>query len=206
MSSEMLREVSDSLFEFLIEAFPTNQSYSRADIEQDPMPPLMAHFLGQTLQHRLEDEIEHFRAVRSKWFDYDHAEVEDANKAFIEALAQHSRIPSEEWRGTLKRATKLVIAHLILPTHTLVEFVFHDDEGPLSATEIYRQLSYFAAYPYLREAIGTFLKKRELTEMDRTRFSSLLSQIDRHMTSSYTSDEWLRMLRPLFDLMRRVPA
>lgn len=201
----MLREVSDSLFEYLIEAFPTDHSYSRSDIEQDPMPPLMAHFLGQTLQHKLDVEVEHLRTVRSSWFNYDHPEVQHTYKSFVASLAQHSQIPSEEWRGTLKRTTKLVIAHLILPTHTLVEFVFRDDEGPLLAPVIYRQLSYFAAYPYLREAVETFLKKRQLKEIDRTRFSSLLSQIDRHMTASYTTDEWLRMLRPLFDLMRRVP-
>ena len=205
MSSEMLREVSDSLFEFLSEAFPTDRSYSRADIEQDPMPPLMAHFLGHTLQHKLDVEVEHLRTIRSSWFDYDHPDVQHTYKAFIAALAQNSRIPAEEWRGTLKRATKLVIAHLILPTHTLVEFVFRDDEGPLLAPVVYRQLSYFAAYPYLREAVETFLQKRELKEIDRTRFSSLLTQIDRHMTANYTADEWLRMLRPLFDLMRRVP-
>lgn len=201
----MLREVSESLFEFLIEAFPTDHSYSRSDIEQDPMPPLMAHFLGQTLQHKLDVEVEHLRTVRSSWFNYEHPEVQHTYKSFVASLAQHSQIPSAEWRGTLKRTTKLVIAHLILPTHTLVEFVFRDDEGPLLAPVIYRQLSYFAAYPYLREAVETFLKKRQLKEIDRTRFSSLLSQIDRHMTANYTTDEWLRMLRPLFDLMRRVP-
>jgi hypothetical protein len=201
----MLREVSDSLFEFLIEAFPTDHAYSRSDIEQDPMPPLMAHFLGQTLQHKLDVEVEHLRTVRSTWFNYDHPEVQQSYKSFVAALAQHSQIPTEEWRGTLKRATKLVIAHLILPTHTLVEFVFRDDEAPLLAPVIYRHLSYFAAYPYLREAVETFLKKRQLKEIDRTRFSSLLVQIDRHMTANYSTDEWLRLLRPLFDLMRRVP-
>ena len=116
----MLREVSDSLFELLIEAFPTSKSYTRSDIEQDPMPPLLAHFLGQSLQHKLDVEVEHIRTVRSSWFDYEHPDVQHAYKSFVAALAQYAHIPSEEWRSTLKRATKLVIAHLILPTHTLV--------------------------------------------------------------------------------------
>ncbi|MFK7844078.1 MAG: hypothetical protein AB8G77_02165 [Rhodothermales bacterium] len=205
MSSDMLREVSESLFEYLIEAFPTEKSYTRNDIEQDPMPPLLAHFLGQTLQHRLDVEVEHLRTVRSTWFDYEHPDVQHAYKSFVAALAQYSHIPAEEWRSTLKRATKLVIAHLILPTHTLVEFVFREEDGPLAAPVIYREISYFAAYPYLREAVETFLKKRQLKEIDRTRFSSLLTQVDRHMTANYSVDQWMRMLRPLFDLMRRVP-
>lgn len=205
MSSDMLREVSESLFEHLIDAFPNDMSYTRNDIEQDPMPPLLAHFLGQTLQHRLDVEIEHIRTVRSSWFDYAHPDVQHAYKAFVAALAQYSHIPAEEWRSTLKRATKLVIAHLILPTHTLVEFVFREEDGPLPAPIIYREISYFAAYPYLREAVEAFLKKRQLKEIDRTRFSSLLTQVDRHMTANYTVDQWMRVLRPLFDLMRRVP-
>ena len=205
MSSDMLREVSDSLFEYLIDAFPPNRSYSLSDIEQDPMPPLLAHFLTHSLQHRLDIEVEHLRSVRSPWFDYDHSEVQQNYKAFVASLARHSHIPAEEWRATLKRATKLVIAHLVLPTHTLVEYIFHDGEGPLPAPLIYRHLTYFAAYPYLREAVETFLKQRQLKELDRTRFSSLLAQIDKHMTANYEPHEWIRMLKPMFDLMRRVP-
>ncbi len=205
MSSDMLREVSDSLFESLIETFPPNRPYSRSDIEQDPMPPLLAHFLSQTLHYKLDVEVEHLRTVRSKWFDYDHADVQSAHQAFVASLARHMRIPAEEWRATLKRSTKLVFAHLILPTHTLAEYVFQDEDAPLPAPVIYRQLSFFAAYPYLKEAIETFMKQRQLKEIDRSRFSSLLVQIDKHMTANYSSVDWLRLLRPMFDLMKRVP-
>ena len=205
MSSDMLREASDSLFEYLIENFPPERHYSRSDIEQDPMPPLLAHFLTQALNNKLETEVEHLRSVRSTWFDYDHFDVQNSYKEFVSSLAKHSHIPSEEWRANLKRATKLVIAHLVLPTHTLVEYIFHEGEGPLPAPVIYRQLLYFAAYPYLREAVEAFLKQRQLKEIDRTRFSSLLVQIDKHMTANYTADEWIRLLKPMFDLMRRIP-
>ena len=205
MSSDMLREASDSLFEYLAESFPHDRSYSRIDIEQDPMPPLLAHFLTHTLQQKLEVEVEHLRSVRSPWFDYDHSEVQSSYKAFIASLSQHSAIPLEEWRANLKRATKLVIAHLVLPTHTLVEYIFHEDDGPLPAPVIYRQLVYFAAYPYLKEAVEAFLKQRQLKEIDRNRFSSLLMQIDKHMTSNYSADDWIRLLKPMFDLMRRIP-
>ena len=205
MSSDMLREASESLFEQLADAFPHSRPYSRLDIEQDPMPPLLAHFLTQTLKHKLEVEIEHLRSVRSPWFDYDHSDVQSRYKAFIASLSQHSYIPAEEWRANLKRATKLVIAHLVLPTHTLVEYIFHEDDGPLPAPVIYRQLVYFAAYPYLREAVEAFLKQRQLKEIDRSRFSSLLMQIDKHMTANYTAEDWIRLLKPMFDLMRRIP-
>ena len=30
-------------------------------------------------------------------------------------------------------------------------------------------------------------------------------QIDKHMTSNYTADDWIRLLKPIFDLMRRIP-
>ncbi|MEZ4701837.1 MAG: hypothetical protein R2834_15980 [Rhodothermales bacterium] len=201
----MLRAISDSLFDFLIDAFPANSSYAREDFEQDPMPPLLAHFLTQTLHHRLDTEVEQLRGVRTTWFDYDHEEVQRAYKHFVASLANHSIIPEEEWRGTLKRASKVVLAHLILPAHTLVEFVFRDDEQPLMAPVIYKQLSYFAAYPYLREAVETFMTRRGMDQIDRNRFASLLSQIDRHMTAEFSSDDWLRLLRPLFDLMNRIP-
>jgi hypothetical protein len=202
----MLRDVSESLFDFLIEAFPSDRAYARSDFEQDPMPPLLAHFLSQTLYHRLDTEVEQLRAVRTKWFDYEAEEVQHAYKQLVVSLAHHARIPEEEWRGTLKRASKVVLAHLILPAHTLVEFVFRDDEKPLVAPVIHKQLSYFAAYPYLREAVETFMSRRNMDQIDRGRFASLLTQIDRHMTAEFVADDWLRLLRPLFDLMNRIPS
>ncbi len=201
----MLRAISDSLFDFLSDAFPATRPYSREDFEQDPMPPLLAHFLTQTLHHRLDTEVEQLRSVRSTWFDYESEDVQHAYKQLVASLANAARIPEEEWRGTLKRASKVVLAHLILPAHTLVEFVFRDDEQPLMAPVIYKQLGYFAAYPYLREAVETFMTRRSMEQIDRNRFASLLSQIDRHMTAEFTADEWLRLLRPLFDLMNRIP-
>lgn len=193
------------MFDFLIDAFPATRPFSREDFEQDPMPPLLAHFLTQTLHHRLDTEVEQLRSVRSNWFDYESEEVQHAYKQLVASLANAAIIPEEEWRGTLKRASKMVLAHLILPAHTLVEFVFRDDERPLMAPVIYKQIGYFAAYPYLREAVETFMARRNMDQIDRNRFASLLAQIDRHMTAEFTADEWLRLLRPLFDLMNRIP-
>ena len=202
----MLHGVSDSLFEFLLGAFPESRSYTRRTFEQDPMPPLVAHYLNHTLQHRLDIEVEHLRSGRTSWFDYDDASVQHAYGNYVTALAQHSRIPAEEWRVTLKRACRVVIAHLVIPVPTLAEFTFRGDEQEeMLAPLVSKYMSYFAAYPYLKEAVETFIQRRKLETIDKERFSSLLMQIDRHMTAEYTTDEWLKLLRPTYDLMMRVP-
>ena len=52
----MLHVVVDPLYEHLLAAFPPTHGYGTAAFEREPMPPLVAHYLGHRLRRRLEVE------------------------------------------------------------------------------------------------------------------------------------------------------
>ena len=51
-----------------------------------------------------------------------------------------------------------------------------------------------------------YVEQKQVREMDRAQFAELLQTIDRKITRDYDAAAWLRLLAPLFDLVRRAGA
>ena len=197
--------VADSLFDYLLEAFPAGRSYTPAQFERPPMPPLVANYLARSLEQRLTDDLEQLRTTASDWCDAEATEVEEALRQLSGALARHGRIPAEAWQPLLREAVDQVAAFLVHPAETLTRHVFAHRDGPVPAAVVHRRLAFFDAYPYLHEVVEAYLEQRKLEQIDRNRFNALLVRIDRQMTEDYTPADWVRMLDPLFELAALPP-
>lgn len=199
----MPRSLADPLYERLLDSFPAVRAYTRADWEDDAMPPPVAHFLGQLMHHYSRREARHLRRARSKWVDYDHPEMESAVRTFFDAVESHTRVPADEWEDTLHQATRHTTAHLVRPVHVLTDFVYAERKKALRLPEILWRMNFFGPYAYLREAIHAFAKKRDLDTLLPDRFEHFLHQVDERITANYDADRWVRLLNPLFATVRR---
>ncbi len=199
----MLRNIADSLLDSLLETFPPTHAYTRQDLSAGLMPGLVAHFLRQALQSRVDFETERIQEVRSNWFDHNHPDIRQARQALTAAMAAHVWIPAAEWAAELEQAVQTVTTYLVRPTRTLAEFVFGEESAPRSAHAVQRGMAYFAAYPYFRDVVRAYFEEKKLNEIDRARFTTLLSHSDRELTRDYDADAWLRLLSPLFELAGR---
>lgn len=199
----MPRSLADPLYERLLDAFPANRAYTRADWENDSMPDPIAHFLGQLLRHYSRREARRLRRARSKWIDYDHPKMERAVRTFFNAVETHTQVPADEWEDTLHQATRHTTAHLVRPVHVLTDFVYAEQQKALRLPEIMWRMNFFGPYAYLREAIHAFAKKRNLDTLTPDRFERFLYRIDERITADYDADRWLRLLDPLFATARR---
>jgi len=197
----MASSIVDELFDRLIHAFPADHRYGHSDFSADPMPGPVAHFLDQLLQRRLDLEMRNMRDATSAWVDADHPEVHDAARAFRSAIQPHVRIPQSEWESVLRRAVQRVTAYLVHPTQTLTDFVFGSEEGARPVASIRERVRFFSAYPYLREAIDTLIKRENASSLQRSRFQAALRRVDEEMTADYDADDWMRLTDPLFRLM-----
>lgn len=194
----MARETIDALYDRLTAVFPASRSYPRDAFEKEPMPQALAHFLTARLRQRAAQETEAFE--RSAWINHDHPEVREARHAFRETLEKHAQIPKTAWEAELRRAVEQVTAYLVRPVDTLARFVFEDEENAIPVREIMQKLRFFAAYPYLHEAVKAYIEQRDVGVLDRARFTSLLTRVDRQMTVDYAPEDWIRLLDPLFEL------
>lgn len=199
----MPRSLADPLYERLLDTFPADRAYTRADWEDDAMPAPVAHFLGQLLQHYSRREARRLRRARSKWVDYDHPKMERAVRTFFNAVETHTRVPADEWEDALRQATHHTSAHLVRPVHVLTDFVYAEQQKALRLPEVMWRMNFFGPYAYLREAIHAFAKKRDIDTLTPDRFERFLYRIDERVTADYDADRWLRLLDPLFATARR---
>jgi len=171
------------------------------------MPPLIAHFLSRSLEHRFMLETEPLRTFQSDWMNTGRPEVHQAMENYLEVLNAHLYIPTKEWARLLQQAVRHVTAYLVRPVDTLIDFVFCDEaENILPLYLVHRRMAYFAAYPYLYAAVQAYTERKHLPEIDRTRFASFLARMDQQMTEDHDADAWVRLLEPLFSLLRTAPV
>ena len=199
----MSRSLADPLYERLLDTFPATRPYTRADWDDDAMPAPVAHFLGQLMRHYSRREARRLRRARSKWVDYDHPTMEAAVRTFFEAVEDHTRVPADEWKDTLRQATHHATAHLVRPVHELTDFVYARQEAELRVPEVLWRMNFFGPYAYLREAVDAFAKKRDLEALGPEQFERFLGSIDERITADYGADRWLRLLDPMFATARR---
>ncbi|PSQ80437.1 MAG: hypothetical protein BRD46_04190 [Bacteroidetes bacterium QS_8_68_15] len=203
-----------------LEASTSTADASTADAptgEAVVMPRTVRHFVERMMARRVEIEREHLRVLRQPWLDHEHADVRRAEEHLLEAVRRHVRIPAAAWERVLRHASGRVAAHLVHPVPTLADFVFGEtvtdaeasppeetDAPPdaLSAEVVLRRLSYFAAYAYLRKAVRTYVEQRDVPSFQRERLATLLRRVDERMCAEHDTEDWLRLLQPLFALAR----
>lgn len=198
--------VADPLFYRLLDAFPPNRAYTPAAFEREPMAPPVAHFLKHWLEHRVRHEATHLQWPHSAWFDEDHTAVQEARQAFIDTLTKHGRFPATTWETSLREAVQQATAYLVRPVTTLETFVFRENSETIAAEVMDWRLGYFKDYGYFHEAMRLFVEQRQVQTVKRAHFTDLLRKVDHKITKNYGTDAWLRLLAPLFDLIRRAGA
>lgn len=192
------RTLADPLFRALVDAFPPERDYPLSAFDREAMPPLVVHYLSQYLAYRLDREVGRlFRQPKTAWFNFEHADVREAQQRLKAAMTHHVHIPAVRWRHVLHQAVQDVTAYLAQPQHTLSTFIFNK-ERMLPVAVVDRRMGYFAAYPYFREEVELFVARRNVKKMDQEQFEELLQRIDHEVAHDLEPEEWLEMLEPLF--------
>ena len=197
----MVSTVSNTLFKRLIDAFPADRAYARQDFARDPMPKPLSDYLEQLLLGQAQT----LASPGSRWVDLDHPEVKEARRMYLEALSRHQRIPASEWRDVLGSACLKTMSYLVRPATTLTDAIFGDETGTVASDVVFARMRPFTAYPYFKDVVSAYFEQKNVNQIDRERFRSLVKRIDRQMTSDFGSSEWLRMLEPLMSVLGKIP-
>ena len=178
------------------------QDYSREQLKKANLHESISHFLQNTLDRRLEFEMER---MESTWFDFSNPAVKESVGYLRAQLYTTARIPANEWHKTLAHAVRLVAAYLLRPNHTLTGFIFGKENQSLDMTTILRRMQYFSPYPYLVDIFGTYVQHNQIHEMESGRFLDLLTQIDRRYVKDFNSvTDWMELLKPLFEIGEQI--
>ncbi|WP_263810135.1 hypothetical protein [Salinibacter pepae] len=196
------RSLADALSERLLDTFPADQAYTKADWATDAMPGPLRHYLTHLLRHHHRREARQLRRARTDWVDYDHPEMEQATHAFLNATEQHLQVPRDQWTDTLRTAARRTTNYLVRPVPTLRAFVFEDAAGAVPVPQVQWRMRFFGPYAHLRNAVQAFADKQDRDAFTPDAFERVLRRVDERMTADFDADRWLDLLDPLFDTAR----
>lgn len=196
------RSLADALSERLLDTFPADQAYTKADWATDAMPEPLRHYLTHLLRHHHRREARQLRRARTDWVDYDHPEMEQATHSFLDATEQHMQVPRDQWTDTLRTAARRTTNYLVRPVPTLRAFVFEDAAGAVPVPQVQWRMRFFGPYAYLRNAVQAFADKQDRDAFTPDAFERVLRRVDERMTADFDADRWLDLLDPLFDTAR----
>ncbi len=195
--------LGDRLHRHLLARFPADRAYPRGALYAQGMPPLVASLLGRTLDRWIERELDQ---LDSDWFDFGDPGVRTARGELVVALGRTARVPQAAWADTLGFAVGLVVRHLVEPVAALTDATFEGEPDPLPTATVRARLRTFEAYPYLAEIADAFFAQKQPETVEPGEFGSLLRRIDGRVTADYQPADWLRLLSPLFGLVRHLPT
>ena len=201
----MLRAAADALAERLLAALPPTRAYTRADLAGPDVPRAVGHFLAQSLDRRLDLELDEMRTSRTAWFAYDAPDVAAAEQAFALAVGRAAQIPAAEWQKAVEQTVHQVVPYLVAPAHTLAHFVYGDGRPTLPLAVIERRMRYFQPYGYLRDVVGAYAQQKGLGEIERDDFSRLLARIEARTGTAYDAEGLMTLTDDLFDTLGEGP-
>jgi len=195
--------LADPLYERLLQSFPADRAYTSADWNADSMPDPVRHYLDHFLRHQARQEANRLRRARTDWVNYDHPEVEQAARTFLDAAEEHTQVPPNQWTDTLRTATHRTAEYLVRPVSTLTSFVFEEESGAVPISQIQWRMRFFRPYAYLRDAVQAFAKKRNRDALTQDTVRQVLRRVDERMTADFDAERWVQVLDPFFDTARR---
>lgn len=191
--------LADALYERLRRSFPPDQAYTAADWTADAMPGPVRHYLTHLLRHHRRQEERHLRRARTDWVRYDHPDMDQATRTYLDRMEDHLRVPQDQWADTLRMATRRTTEYLVRPVPTLTAFVFEDASAAVPVDHIQWRMRFFGPYDYLRDAVEAFAEKRDRDAFEQDQVERILRRVDERMTADFDADRWLRLLEPLFE-------
>ncbi|MFB6278410.1 MAG: hypothetical protein ABEK75_02800 [Salinibacter sp.] len=191
--------LADALYERLRRSFPPDQAYAATDWTPDAMPGPVRHYLTHLLRHHHRQEERHLRRARTEWVRYDHPDMEQATRTYLDRMEDHLRVPQAQWTDTLRMATRRTTEYLVRPVPTLTAFVFEEASAAVPVDHVQWRMRFFGPYDYLRNAVEAFAEKRDRDAFEQDQVERILRRVDERMTADFDTDRWLRLLDPLFE-------
>ena len=199
----MLSATADALRQRLLEAFPPDRPYRRADLAAEPMPPMVAHYLEHLLDERLR---RHAQFALSGPFDADSVAVRSVRERFLRALYTAAQFHADEWEAALSEAADRSVTYLVRPARVLAAAVFERQRGTLPLPAVLKRMERFAGHDYFVEGVSYYAAEPDSDpEIDDVGFAKLLVQIDTYVAERRSARGWVDSARPFLALARLFP-
>lgn len=175
-------------------SFITFEKISSAEIH----PAIILYISGELDFLIYEDRQ---KLLSNSVFDYSSPEISRYFNLIHKEIKKIKRISFGDLRKLVVQAVSFNVNYLVRPKWSLIKLMYNQEQvKPVSEIEI--TLGYLYHYDYYKEIIGSYLRKRKLTNLSVTEFELILNKIDRELTVSHQKllvDEALYLMADFFN-------
>src|SRR5690625_3428591 len=170
--------------------------FTPPDLARAGFPERLIDLIVRAGEARLRDSL--VKPV-SKWSDHASEGVELAWKSYLRRSEEALTLPKEEIRRITESAMKKLLMAYCNPAEYIADLVFGTD-SELTSSEIKARLEKAGTSHYLGRALLVYLDRNELDRLEKEQSQQVLLTLDQILSDAYSSNDWLELLSPLFEL------
>ena len=192
--------IVDAVTDRLVNHLPESKSYYLPqDLLQSGVPPFLVERVTLELKQYLEESVD---PPDTQWVDMSTEQVQLAWASFLEAIRSQVRVPSGHVHGIITNAVADVLEVLVEPRKQIPARIF-GDKDQLTYDELITQLQWLVVYPHFSQALISYMKKKNLDSISRSRCEYVIQQVDDKLIERYQVTGWQHIFEPWFELMDR---
>ncbi len=199
LPERMLEHETQNIIQTLTErALGSAQSVALKDVLAADIPKSIKLYIRSETIRWLQTDLKgagHFSNLR-----FATPFVQHLTKIYTWAMASEYVFTREEFVSTIENATHFAENYLCRPRWTLEHFVFEKSER-VTPSEIQTKLEYVSDYLYYGKLIQGYMKLKDLREINREDFRTLLTTIDDRIVKQHSPKELAQLTRPIYEFL-----
>ena len=195
----MLEDETQTILQTLTDrTLGSAQSVALKDVLAADLPGSVKRFIRCEVMRWLQSDLNaasHFSNIR-----FAAPFVQHLTKMYTRTLASEYVFTRDEFTSTLENATHFVENYLCRPRWTLERFIF-EKSGRATPFDILNKLEYITDYRYYGTLVQGYMRRKEMREILREDFTSLLATIDDRVMKQHAPTELAYLTRPIFEFL-----
>ncbi len=152
-------------------------------LKQTDIHPSILQYISAELDYKIYEDRK--KLLQDSFFDYSGGAILNYFNQISEEIKKNKMLAFEDVKKLILHAVTFTSNYLARPTWALTKIIF-EEENKKPVDEIKYILRYPFYYEHIRKVIAAYIDKKQLTELTRSDFESMLEKIDEQLLTSQT--------------------
>ncbi|MFN1834619.1 hypothetical protein AB2B38_005100 [Balneola sp. MJW-20] len=170
--------------------------YTLQELLSAGFPAFIVERIRMEINEKIKSEI---MMPETFWVDMNSRLVQEEWYEFKSSLYSNSRIPQNEFYELVKSVVNEIVKVYLEPRRYMADYIYKSEEE-LDFSEIVERTNRLTIYKHFGKAVPLYMQKRKLKKLEKKRCRALIQNLDARLVSSYSAEDWAKVLELLFRL------
>lgn len=188
-----IRELSESFSKLLPH---DNEKFTLSDIESSGIPFLVRKRIVQIAHEHFKQSVP---VPESEWADLQSQKARELWDNYLEGMKEVLEMPPENADTIIYEATDFVLRLAVQPRKTIVKKLF-DNKSSITKEELSGMMDQFVSNRHLIFALNRYMVKKQKESLDAEKARLIINTVDQKLTETYNSLDWMKAVKPIFNV------